>query len=308
MPNRRPRRSASPPPAASLGPQTPHLFAPTAQRPVRAKAHRLSADTRVVAHHHPWGQLTFSASGVLRVTAGRTTCLVPPSRAVWIPPGLDHAITVVEDADMRTVYVWPGAHCAALGAPGVPGPAAPTGDADWQRCRVLEVSDLLRVLVLELDTRPDGGPPLPAAELERERLLSALVCDELRRAQPVRLGVDMPADKRLRALCEAVWAQPAGHDTLEDWARQVGASPRTLARLFRQELGSTFGQWRQQVLLAQALALAARRLPMAHIAAELGYASPSAFSAMVRRAVGMPPSRFFSTASGPGAAARPAGP
>ncbi len=58
----------------------------------------------------------------------------------------------------------------------------------------------------------------------------------------------------------------------------------------------TFGQWRQQVLLAQALALAARRLPMAHIAAELGYASPSAFSAMVRRAVGAPPSRFFSTA------------
>jgi len=42
--------------------------------------------------------------------------------------------------------------------------------------------------------------------------------------------------------------------------------------------------------------LAAQGRPMGLIAAELGYASPSAFSAMVRRAVGQPPSRFFATA------------
>jgi AraC-like DNA-binding protein len=47
------------------------------------------------------------------------------------------------------------------------------------------------------------------------------------------------------------------------------------------------------VLLAKALALAARKRPMAHIAAELGYASASAFTAMVRRSVGQPPRRFF---------------
>jgi AraC-like DNA-binding protein len=109
----------------------------------------------------------------------------------------------------------------------------------------------------------------------------------------VRLGVDLPADKRLRALCEAVLDDPTRHATLEGWARDTGASARTVARLFRQQLGTTFVQWRHQVLLARALAMAARKLPMATIAAELGYASPSAFSAMVRRSVGTPPSRFF---------------
>jgi AraC-like DNA-binding protein len=58
-------------------------------------------------------------------------------------------------------------------------------------------------------------------------------------------------------------------------------------------LGTTFVQWRQQVLLAKALAMAARKLPMGTIASELGYASPSAFTAMVRRSVGAPPSEFF---------------
>ena len=70
-------------------------------------------------------------------------------------------------------------------------------------------------------------------------------------------------------------------------------SPRTVARLFRSELGTSFVQWRHQVLLARAVALAARKVPMANIASELGYASPSAFSAMVRRSVGAPPRTFF---------------
>jgi len=118
------------------------------------------------------------------------------------------------------------------------------------------------------------------------------VIDELRRARAVRLGVDLPRDKRLRHLCEAVIADPTRHETLEAWAHDTGASPRTVARLFRQELGSTFTQWRQQVVLAKAVSLAAARTPMGQIAAELGY-SASAFSAMVRRTVGMPPGRFF---------------
>ena len=76
-------------------------------------------------------------------------------------------------------------------------------------------------------------------------------------------------------------------------AQASASSERTLSRLFREELGCSYGQWRQQLLLAHALQLAARRTPMNLIAAELGYASASAFSAMVTRAVGMPPSRFF---------------
>jgi AraC-like DNA-binding protein len=128
---------------------------------------------------------------------------------------------------------------------------------------------------------------------QREARLGELVLDELRRAAPVRLGIALPQDRRLRRLCEAVLQDPARHATLEDWARETAASPRTVARLFRQQLDTSFGPWRQQVLLAHALRLAAQGRPMALIAAELGYASPSAFSAMVRRAVGQPPSRFF---------------
>lgn len=270
-----------------VGPLTPHLYRPGQARPVRAKRQHLSTDTRVVPHSHPWGQLAVSATGVVRLTVARGTFIVPPSRALWIPPGVEHAVTVVEDAELLTLYLdQPRGRC---------GPKVPRADeAAWRQCRVLEVSDLLRALVLELDARSDEvAGTLPVEVLRRESRLSALVMDELRRARPVPLGVDLPLDKRLRALCESMLDDPGRHATLEGWAGECGASPRTVARLFRSELGRSFMQWRQQVLLARAVTLAARKMPMARIAHELGYASPSAFSAMVRRSVGAPPSRFL---------------
>ena len=273
------------PPRASRS----HLFPPSAQRPLRANLQHFGADTRVVPHRHPWAQLAVSATGVVRLTVDHGTYIVPPTRAVWIPPGVEHAVTVLEDADLLTLYLHqPRGRC---------GPhVAPAFEAEWRQCRVLEVSELLRALALELDTTPDGGgPPLVASALQREKRLSALIFDELQRARPVALGVDLPTDKRLRALCEAVLDNPTLHTTLDGWARDSGASPRTVTRLFRSELGTSFVQWRQQVLLARAVSLAARKMPMAAIAAELGYASPSAFSAMVRRSVGAPPSRFFAS-------------
>lgn len=284
-------------PHRSIAPLDPQRFAPTAARPVRGKSRRLEADTRVAPHSHAWAQVAFSATGVTRVTADHSTYLVPPSRAVWIPPQVVHTVTVVQDADMRTLYVHQPADCC--------GPDVPAAQEDaWRRCRVIEVSSLLRELVQQLtELDPDTLPD--AADQLRERCIGTLVLDELRRAQPLPLGVALPQDKRLRHLCEAVLDAPTRHATLDAWAAESGASARTVARLFRDELGTSFVQWRHQVLLARALALAARGKPMSHIAAELGYASPSAFTAMVTRTVGMAPSRFFGgEAAGAGASHR----
>ena len=275
--------------AGLRGPTTPHLYLPDSKRPVRAKLLQLSTDTRVVPHHHAFAQIALSATGVVRMTMADGSFIVPPSRALWIPPGVEHAVTVVEDAELLTLYLHQPRDRF--------GPQVPRAlDAPWRECRVLEVSELLRAVALELDTRADApGFSHSAEDLRREGQLSALRCDELRRARPVPLGIDLPRDKRLRALCEAVLDDPTRHASLQGWARDAGASPRTVARLFRSELRTSFMQWRQRVLLARAVTLAARKLPMASIAAELGYASASAFSAMVRRSVGAPPSRFLTS-------------
>ncbi len=271
-------------------PVDPRRFEPTPARPVRAKARLMAPDTEIQPHSHPWAQVAIAVSGVARITAGQATYLVPAWRAVWIPPLVEHVVTVVEATALRTLYIHQ--------LPPRVGPGVPRAQQTaWQQCRVMEVSALLRELVLQMDTGMDGEHQPDSEFLARERRLGELALDELRRAAPVRLGIQLPQDKRLRRLCEAVLAAPTQHGTLQAWAAAVGASPRTVARLFRTELGTSFGPWRQQVLLARALTLAAQGRPMGLIAAELGYASASAFTAMVRRSVGAPPGRFFSARS-----------
>ena len=254
------------------------LFQPSRQRPVRVRSRHLAADAHFEPHRHAWAQLAYCASGIVQVSAaepdsasGEATYIVPPSRAVWIAPRALHSVHVLEDAQFRTLYI-----DASVAPPG------------WDGCRVLVVSALLRELVPALD-----APGLPR---QREDLLTALVLDELRSATTQELGVPLPpaetGDKRLRALCEAVLRAPAERATLAQWAADVGASERTMARLFRDQLGTSYQQWRQQAVLAHALPLLARGVPVSAVAAESGYASESAFTAMFKAAMGQPPSRF----------------
>lgn len=260
-------------------------FEPTPSRPVRVRARHLPIDTHFVQHRHLWAQLAYCASGMLQVVAARgldasdeVTYIVPPSRAVWIAPGVRHAALALEAADFRTLYLHPD--------------VSPPG---WSTCRMIVVSDLLRELIPALDQA--GGQPA------REQALTLLVLDEIARADTQPLGVPMPhpetGDKRLRTLCEAVLHEPGDRATLAEWAGSVGASERTLARLFRAELGLSYPQWRQQAVLAHALPLLARGLPVGEVARRCGYASDSAFSAMFRTALGQSPTHFGPRARSP---------
>jgi AraC-like DNA-binding protein len=152
-------------------------------------------------------------------------------------------------------------------------------------CVVLNLTPLLRELIVSLSQVDESD--------SRESLLAALILDELARSETLPMRIAMPNDKRLKVLCETMIADPASTLTLEDWAQRVGASERTLARLFEQDLGMRFGQWRQQMRLAHAAPLIARGLPLSRVAAELGYASQSAFSAMFKKTFGQSPSVFF---------------
>jgi len=264
-------------------------FTPSANHPVRVRARNLPADAHLEPHHHDWGQLTYCDSGIMQVTARaprEMTYIVPPSRAVWVPPGALHSVTVIEAAQMRTLYVFASA---------VP--------ALWTTSRVIHVSPLLRELIAALDTASPGAAGMGTASggtgataSPREQALTLLMLDEIAQADTQALGVSLPhpvtGDKRLRALCESVLRAPGVRATLAEWAQGTGASERTVARLFREQLGVSYQQWRQQVVLAHALPMLARGAPVSQVAAASGYASDSAFTAMFKAAMGRPPSAF----------------
>lgn len=246
-----------------------HRRPPSPEDPVTVNLRQGAADMEIPWHSHPWGQFAYPVAGTIRLSTEDTAWIVPPYRAIWIPAGVVHHLVTLGEVELRTLYV--------------DGAKSPLPE---KTCKVVAVSHLLGALSEALVTTP---PP----EEPRRTMIQTLLLEELRQAQPLALGLPMPRDRRLKALCDALLENPATERPLADWAAQVGASPRTLNRLFQSELGMSFGLWRQQLRLSRAATLVAQNLPLAQIANELGYASPSAFTAMFKRAFGVPPSQFF---------------
>ncbi len=150
---------------------------------------------------------------------------------------------------------------------------------------IVDVSPLLRHLLEEIA----GADPLPPAERGRRLAIEDLVLIEIERLRQLHFHIRLPADPRLRSFCEAALASPKASRTFEELAEDVGASARTLRRLFQDQLGMNFATWRQQALLVEALARLEEGVPISAVARELGYATPAAFTTMFKRVLGESP-------------------
>lgn len=222
-------------------------------------------------HHHGRAQLLYATLGVMRIETEDAAFVVPPGRALWVPAGLPHEVRMQGPVAMRTLFLREDAAAR--------GPRATT---------VMAVTPLLRELILAACAEPPDWD-----ETGRAAHVAALILDEIARAPPLAwLGLPVLRDGRLRRLAEALQADPARDLTLEGWATQCGASPRTLTRLFRRETGMSFGRWRQALRLAEAAALLAQGVPPARAAAAVGYASAPAFGAAFRAALGVTPGQL----------------
>ena len=71
---------------------------------VHLVARRYRKGVRLHTHMHREAQLVFAAKGTMQVTTPKGRWLVPPDRAVWVPPRLEHSIDVLADIEMRTLY------------------------------------------------------------------------------------------------------------------------------------------------------------------------------------------------------------
>ncbi len=107
------------------------------------------------------------------------------------------------------------------------------------------------------------------------------------------LDLPIPTDVRLRKISKTLTVNPGDNRTLVDWGKSVGATNRTLARLFRSETGMSFRQWRQQLRIIESLRRLGREEQVTTVALDLGYDSPSAFIAMFKKALGKTPGQYF---------------
>ena len=233
--------------------------------------------TRLDTHMHREAQLVYAAKGTMQVTTPKGRWLVPPDRAVWVPARLEHAIDVLADIEMRTLYfdlAWLGREdrSASLGTE-----------------FVVRVSPLLHQAILALfDGRNDP---------DRTALLVRLVMLELHQAEDSATFIPLPHEPRCRRAADIVLGDPTASHEIETLAREVGTSARTLSRLFASETQLSFKSWCQRARIAAAIERLSvdGDVSVKQLAADLGYASVPAFSHAFRQVTGKTPTEFAET-------------
>lgn len=222
-------------------------------------------------HRHQRGQLVLLMRGVLECEVENSLWIVPPQSAIWVPGGVLHRVKaagalhgVVAFIDTSVAAQLPSACCAVTTTP------------------------LLRELLVRA-----AELPLLYEEGGMASRVVALLLDELALAPTGTLQLPMPQDGRLRKIAEGIMAAPSAPGTVESWARHVGLSERTLARLLTQETGMSFGRWRQQLQLMLAVKWLSTGTSVQQVSNDLGYESAGSFVAMFRRAIGTSPGRYM---------------
>ncbi|WP_408510606.1 helix-turn-helix transcriptional regulator [Paraburkholderia sediminicola] len=139
------------------------------------------------------------------------------------------------------------------------------------------------------------GTALRRTEAPREARFSRTMLDELASSPEFIFRLVMPSDRRLQRLVELLYADPAQRLSLRDWGERIGASDRTLSRLFQVETGMSFGTWHRHFQMSLALKWLAARHPVTRIDTALGYQHSSAFIAMFQRIVRRNPTQYASS-------------
>jgi transcriptional regulator GlxA family with amidase domain len=115
-----------------------------------------------------------------------------------------------------------------------------------------------------------------------------------------RLSHPIPMDSALRAVCDAIVADPTGDHSVPRMAERAALSERHFARLFISQTGTTPGRFVERVRVEAAReALEAGRTPVETIAEEVGFGSAETMRRAFLRILGVGPAdyraRFGST-------------
>ena len=245
-------------------------------RPVLTHGREIAAGHMFRQHAHPRGQLLWAMSGVIKVMSHACVWVVPTSHAVWIPGDQPHRFSTETAAEMLNLYVDPSR------------PIRKGKGLRGQGCAVLELTPFMRELILQLDLRLEDG-----VYDRRVQRLAEVALDELETLPEAPLSLPGGQDPRLIRLTQHLAANPVDKRPLAELARTFGTTPRTLERLFRNETGLSFRQWRNRLRLLGAIDALNRGESSTAIAFSLGWHSPSAFVAAFREQFGTTPQRFL---------------
>lgn len=234
-------------------------------------------------HQHRLHQLVYPIRGIVQLETESTVITISPYRAVAIPSWLPHRLVAQGNTSLRSVFI------------------DPTFQKETnQLIRVLEITPLLHELI--------SAAGQYYGEFQTESVVGkvlSLIADLLLTSKTSKGYIHLPRihHPRLRPCFDELQCSeearpgdllvdPMEHLSATSIAKRVALSPRQFRRVFKQDTGITFKDWRALFRLQKAAAMMAEGHRLTTIAHRLNLSSASALSDLFRKQTGMTPTQF----------------
>ncbi|HLU15440.1 MAG TPA: AraC family transcriptional regulator [Burkholderiaceae bacterium] len=219
--------------------------------------------------------LVYSPNGLIVVHSDVGHWVVPPTTVLRLLADVEFTIRKAEQVDVRTIVL-----------------PAQAAQVLKQQNILYRLTPLLRELLESLSTTSFAFGQSDNTESKMHFLAELLIEAGAWEDDTRHRCKSMPKDPRVAHICNYIYENLDATKTLQEWAAELKYDPRTLHRLFVQEFGMPFVQWRQQTRLMAALEWLAEGRQIMDVALDLGYQTQSAFAAMFRRNMGITPSEW----------------
>ncbi|CAH7021010.1 AraC family transcriptional regulator [Vibrio chagasii] len=225
-------------------------------------------------HFHEKDQLLFSKHGCMTITLEDVKYVLPPMRAAWIPKGVQHDAQMTNITQYRSLYF-----DQSLSE------RLPRG------VMIFDITALMRVLIERMAFWAFDKP-----NSQQINTLNLFI-EELNDSQEVYLSLPLPQDHRLKSWLSDIDNQDFMAPSLAQLSEVVGASEKTITRIFNRETGMPYQSWRQQWRLLGAIELLSSGMRISDVADRLEFSSDSAFIHFFRQKTGMTPMNYMTNTS-----------
>lgn len=224
-------------------------------------------------HHHLEGQLLFASRGVMLFETEGHRWVIPPQRALWLPPLQIHSYHLLSQTDLQSVYFSSSliAEC--------------TNFTKSHDVHVITATPLVKELIQGIFSQEYNG--------SSQRKMALLLLEILSEAAPLATELPMPRDERLFCATQELLVNHRWEAAMSDLAYIANMSERTFSRLFIKDTGFSFRTWKQRARVCASLDLLANGIPVKQVAYQLGFSCPAAFSAAFRAIIGKTPGHFL---------------
>ncbi|MFY2508471.1 AraC family transcriptional regulator [Vibrio pectenicida] len=246
------------------------IIATQPDAPVLVKTIQMAKGYVDKMHSHNWHQIIFPIKGLLQTQSDNYQYLLPHTSALFVPATLEHESIALSDTTFIGIYI------------------NPAFSRNYKnRLRTLYLTPFLKELLQEI-RRTYSYTNMHEKTL---RLLDVLH-DQVYTDEVMTFQLLLPHDRRLRFIFNQLSEKPTLDWSLKIWGDKVGASERTLSRLFFKEFNTSFPRWRQHLRLIYSLPLLDEKLPIQVIADNIGYKNDSSYIKAFKSYFDLTPQQF----------------